>query len=249
MSSDYQLPVFEHMPEGLRRGRSVRDGYARGWGLQFTDLKQKVLADPLYQEACGLAAGKTVQVEENRMNLFLILKFFLAKLAAGHVAEFGSYQGGSAIFMAKVCQALHPDVQVYAFDTFAGMPATDATIDAHGEGDFKDAKYAELQDFIASRGMRNLKLVRGLFEDTAPAALRGIGKLRLLHIDCDIRSAVAYSYEVSKPYMVPSGYICFDDALVSSCLGATEVVEDLLIRRDGLNAEQIYPHFTFRSPG
>ena len=45
------------------------------------------------------------------------------------------------------------------------------------------------------------------------------------------------------------GYYVFDDATVSSCIGATEVVEDLVIRRDGLNSEQIYPHFVFRAPG
>jgi len=48
--------------------------------------------------------------------------------------------------------------------------------------------------------------------------------------------------------MVPGGYIVLDDALFSSCLGATEVVEDLMIRRDGLNSEQIYPHYVFRAP-
>ena len=35
--------------------------------------------------------------------------------------------------------------------------------------------------------------------------------------------------------MVNGGYVVFDDAAVSSCLGATEAVEDLVIRRDGLN--------------
>jgi hypothetical protein len=47
--------------------------------------------------------------------------------------------------------------------------------------------------------------------------------------------------------MVPGGYMVFDDATYSSCLGATEAVETLAIRRDGLNSEQIYPHFVFRS--
>jgi hypothetical protein len=47
--------------------------------------------------------------------------------------------------------------------------------------------------------------------------------------------------------MIPGGYLVFDDATVSSCLGATEAVEDLLIRRDGLNSEQIFPHFVFRA--
>jgi hypothetical protein len=47
--------------------------------------------------------------------------------------------------------------------------------------------------------------------------------------------------------MMPGGYIAFDDACFSSCLGATEAVEEFLIRRDGLHAEQIYPHFVFRA--
>jgi hypothetical protein len=47
--------------------------------------------------------------------------------------------------------------------------------------------------------------------------------------------------------MVKGGYVVFDDATVSSCMGATEIVEDLLIRRDGLNSEQIWPDFVFRA--
>ncbi len=51
-----------------------------------------------------------------------------------------------------------------------------------------------------------------------------------------------------KPVMVPGGYLVFDDATYSSCLGATEAVESLLVRRDGLNSEQISPQFVFRYP-
>jgi len=149
--------------------------------------------------------------------------------------------------MAKVCSVLHPGMQVYAFDTFAGMPTTDSEIDAHNAGDFSDVDFAELQEYIAKIGLTNLKLVRGLFEDTAPGTLPEVGSIRLAHIDCDIKSAVAYSYDASRPYMVEDGYIVLDDALFSSCLGATEVVEDLMVRRDGLNSEQIYPHFVFRA--
>lgn len=242
------LPIFKDISTSFRKGRSIRDGYARGWGLQFGDLKARIAADPLYQEALALAAGRTVQTEENRMNIYLLIKFFLGNLPRGHIVEYGSFQGGSAIFMAKVCAALHPGMQVYAFDTFAGMPETDSEIDAHRAGDFREVNYEELQDYIAKAGLTNLTLVRGLFDETAPDALPTVGKIRLAHIDCDIRTAVAYSYDASRPFMVPGGYIVLDDALFSSCLGATEVVEDLLIRRDGLNSEQIYPHYVFRAP-
>ena len=93
----------------------------------------------------------------------------------------------------------------------------------------------------------NLVLVKGFFEDTNDSVMAQAEKISLAHIDCDIQPAVKYSYEGVKPFMVNGGYIVFDDATVSSCIGATEIVEDLLIRRDGLNSEQIWPHFVFRS--
>ena len=246
MADDY-LTFFPQVPTGLRKGRSISEGYARGWGLQFNDLRSKVAQDPLYVEASALCAGRTLVSEDNRMNLFLIIRFFLSRIPAGHIIEFGSYRGGTAVFMAHLAQRIHPGMQVYALDTFAGMPPTDAAVDAHSEGDFKDTSLDELRTFAGKAGLTNLHLVKGLFEDTAPGALRESGPIALAHIDCDIQSAVAYSYDVTKPAMVQGGYWVFDDATYSSCLGATEVVEDLVIRRDGRNSEQIFPQYVFRN--
>jgi len=241
------LPEFPSIPASLIKGRSVRDGYTRGWGLQFGELKSQIANDALYQEALSLSKGRTVQSEDNRMNIFLLMKFYFENLPMGNITEFGSYKGGSAIFMAKICQVLHPEMTIYAFDTFSGMPETDAEIDAHRKGNFSDVNYEELQEYINSIGLSNLKLVRGMFDETAPSKLPEVGHIRMTHIDCDIRSAVAYSYDAALPYMVEGGYIVLDDALFSSCIGATEVVEDLIIKRDGLNSEQIYPHYVFRA--
>lgn len=234
--------------EQLRKGRSVTDGYARGWGLQFGNLRKLVGEDRLYREGMKFVAGRSVVSEDNRMNIFLILRDHLKHLEFGHIVEFGSYKGGNALFMAYVAERLCPGMRVYACDTFTGMPTTDPTIDAHHFGDFADVDLAELQRFTESKGIRNLEFVRGLFDETAPTLLPKVANVRLAHIDCDIYSAVAYSYEVVKPYMVPGGYLVFDDAVYSSCLGATEAVEELVIRRDGLNSEQIFPQFVFRSP-
>jgi len=247
-SNDYSLPDLpRQMGDILRLGRNVRDGYARGWGIQFGDLRQKVLSDPLYREALSLASGRTILAEDNRINLFLLLKFFLPSLPPGNIIEFGSYRGGNAIFMAHVAQHLLPDVRVYALDTFAGMPATDASIDQHSAGDFSEVDLDDLRQYCTRHGITNLEFIPGLFEDTASALLGRSGPIALAHIDCDIYSAVSFSYDVVKPHMISGGYLVFDDATVSSCLGATEAVEQLLIRRDGLNSEQIYPHFVFRA--
>jgi hypothetical protein len=232
--------------DALVKGRNARDGYSRGWGLQFGDLAEKVRADPIYREAMKLARGRTIQAEFCRMNLFLIIRFYLPKLPPGDIIEFGSYRGGSAIFLAAVAKAVGLDSHVWALDTYEGMPQTDLTIDLHRKGDFKDVDYAELVQFARQNELNNLTFVRGRFEETMPALIEKTKPTALAHIDCDIYSAVAYSYESVKDHMVNGGYIAFDDAHYSSCLGATEAVEDLVIRRDGKNCEQIFPHFVFR---
>jgi predicted O-methyltransferase YrrM len=228
------------------KGRNPLDGYSRGWGLQFGDLREKILADPIYRLGLKLAQGRTIQAELCRMNLFLIVRFYLPRLAAGDIIEFGSYRGGSAIFLAAAAKAVGLDSHVWALDTYEGMPQSDPTIDLHKKGDFHDVDYGELVQFARDAGLENLTFVRGRFEDTMPDLIRRARPISLAHIDCDIYSAVAYSYESVKNHMVDGGYIAFDDAHYSSCLGATEAVEDLVIRRDGKNCEQIFPHFVFR---
>jgi predicted O-methyltransferase YrrM len=241
------LPELQGLTRGLRKGRNVYEGYQRGWGLEFGGLRDKVLADPLYQEAIGLATGRTIMAENNRMNIYLIMRFFLAGIAPGSIVEFGSYKGGNAIFMAFVASKLFPDMKIFALDSYEGMPPTNKDVDAHNEGDFSGVDLEELQAYAARVGLRNVEFVKGYFEQTTPGVLARCGQIALAHIDCDIQPSVEYSYEAVKPQMVEGGYLVFDDATFSSCIGATEVVEDLLVRRDGLNSEQIFPHFVFRA--
>jgi len=243
---DYCSITAEGLPLGIVHGRSPRDGYSRGWGLQFGGLRERILADPVYVEALKLAEGRTIQAEACRMNLFLIIRFYLSKLPPGDIIEFGSYRGGSAIFFAAVAKAMGLESHVWALDTYEGMPQTDLEIDLHRKGDFSGVDYDELVRHAASSGLDNISFVRGLFEDTTADVISRARPFALAHIDCDIKSAVAYTYEAVKTHMVDGGYIAFDDAHYSSCLGATEVVEDLVIRRDGKNCEQISPHFVFR---
>jgi len=230
----------------IRRGRNISHGYARGWGLQFSDLRDRVREDPLYQEASEAAKGRSIVSEDNRMNIFLIMRYHLIEIPFGHIVEFGSYKGGQAIFMSYVARELFPGVKVYALDTFKGMPTTDSNIDIHRAGNFDDVDFDELRMFCRERELDNLELIQGLFEDTAPKVLPDVKSVCLAHIDCDIKSACTFSYDVVKPYMTIGGYYIFDDANVSSCLGATEAVEEILYQRDHLFCEQVFPHFVFR---
>jgi hypothetical protein len=239
---------LEGMSRAPRLGRNPWDGYFRGCALQYANLAQICYADPVFADALRLANQRSIVTPQNLMNLFVLIKFYLPAIPHGHIVEYGSYKGGSAMFMAAIAKALLPGVRVFAFDTFVGMPTTDRDIELHRSGDFADASLAEIGAAAAAAGLDNLAFIQGTFEQTAAKALQTIGPVALTHIDCDIRSAICCAYDATKPHMVPGSYIAFDDPLVSSCLGAFEAVEELLIRRDGLHAEQVSPHLVFRFP-
>ncbi|MGO8950816.1 MAG: CmcI family methyltransferase [Ktedonobacterales bacterium] len=248
MSLEEFLEQYSRVSAEPRLGRNMRDGYARGHGLRFGGLPDLIRSEPDYQEARSLAEGRTLLPDDRLMNLYLLIRFYIPKLKPGHIIEFGCYKGGSAVFMASLAQRYLPDTRVFGLDTFAGMPETDRKVDWHEPGNFQDTDLASLNTYIRSNGLTNLMFVKGLFEDTAEAVLRGAGSIVLAHIDCDIQSAVTYSWDSVKPHMVPGGYVAFDDATEASCLGATEAVERELIQKSGLCSEQIYPHYLFRYP-
>jgi hypothetical protein len=231
------------------RGRNLYDGYRRGVGLQFGNVTRKILGDADFREARDLAGNRTILGEVNLCNLFLIIKFYLPRLPSGHILEFGSYRGGGAIFMAALARKFLPGCKVFGFDTFSGMPPTDQRVDYHRVGSFADVDLAELRSYVGKIGLENdLEFVQGQFTGTVVSTLRDVGSIVLAHIDCDIRSAIECAYDAAKPHMVSGGYWILDDPMVSDCLGAAEAMEDLLIRRDGLNSEQVYPHYLFRQP-
>jgi hypothetical protein len=232
----------------LTRGRNPYEGYRRALGVLASDVMAKITMDPYFQEAFELCRSRTIVRSDKLANIFLLIKHFLRHLPFGNIAEFGSFHGGSAIFMASLAQKCLPNAQVLAFDTFSGMPPTDKAVDRHNAGSFGGVDLPGLRRYVEKIGLHNLHFVQGRFENTAKPVLEEVKNVALCHVDCDIRSALRSAYDMTRPYMVPGGYWVFDDPLEADCLGATEAVEDLLIRRDGLNAEQVWPHLVFRQP-
>jgi predicted O-methyltransferase YrrM len=244
-----KLPSFD-IPRGITNGRCVYEGYQRGWGLEFGDLNRQVARDPLFRAAYAAAKRnpktRTVVTDSRLANIFLILKFGFKHLPSHNIVEFGSYRGGSAIFMAVVLAELYPDARVYALDTFGGMPDTDPSKDLHKAGDFSDTNMETIGQAVDGLGLRNLELVRGLVEDTGPGVYERAGSFGLSHLDLDIYSGLKFAQDSVWPYMTPGGYVVYDDATVSSCIGATQAVEELIVERK-MSSEQIYPHFVFRT--
>jgi len=243
------MTVFPPLPEtidvepGVRRGRVPRDGYQRGWGLQFGDLRRFVEGEPAYVRALASIGLQSLLAAEKLANLYLLVTRFLPKLPDRNVIEFGSFQGGTAVFIALLLRQVAPEAKVFALDTFEGMPETDRSIDAHSRGDFAETSLEALRRRIDDLELDNLVPVQGLFQDTFPS-LSGC-RFGLAHIDADIYSAIKYAQDAVWPCMTRGGYVVYDDADVSSCIGATQAVEELIQERR-VHSEQIWPHFVFR---
>jgi hypothetical protein len=231
-----------------RFGRNLRDGYLRGTGLAYGELVKLIRAESDFKEALQAVDGRSICQEHRLLNLYLLIRFYATKLAPGDIIEFGSYRGGSAIFMASLAKRYLPHATVWALDTYEGMPDTEVGVDMHRRGDFHDVDFDWLKTYAQAMSLRNLKFVKGLFEQTMDGVLAEAPRLALTHIDCDIQSAVLYAWNGIKPHMVPGGYVVFDDATEASCMGATEAVERQLIQKEGLCSEQIFPHYVFRYP-
>lgn len=249
MDWEIRLPgQYARLENEYRAGRRPYDGFVRGFGIEKGNVEELCDADPLFNEAFRLSAPRSYLYKNALMNLYMLLRFYLPSLPFGHVAEFGTYRGGSAMFMAHVAARCLPGVRVFAFDTFTGMPAVDAGIDAHLKGDFSDVDVEEVRAYAAAAGLDNIAFVPGRFAETAPAVLGETGGVALAHIDCDIYSSVAEAYTTVKDHLVEGAYVVFDDPLHANCLSALEAVEDHVIAGDGLRAEQAYPHLVYRRP-
>ena len=250
------LSGLSDMPQKLRKGREVYNGYVRGCGLKYGNIKDLCYADELFSEAFEKATAaspngkpRTIVSTLNLMNIFTILKLNLSySSTTSHIVEFGSLRGGSAIFMAIIAKELLPGTIITSFDTFKGFPKTNPEIDAYRRGSFENVDVNELRNHVAGMGLNNLIFIEGAFEDTVSEALKALGQISLAHIDCDVYESVAYTYKEIKPYLIEGAYLIYDDPLVPTCIGAFEAIEEHLIRQDGLHAEQVFPHLVFRSP-
>lgn len=243
-----ELPVLD-MARVIERGRCAYDGYQRGSALAHGDLADRVWNDPLFRKA--LAAARLPQVrsmctEARLMNLFLIVKFFLKDLTSQNIVEYGTYRGGSALFLAVLLKELYPQARVFALDTFEGMPEVNANVDLPPPDDFADTNLNTIRFTAAQLGLDNVEFVKGLIQDTAPAVYAELGSVGLAHIDVVLHSAVKYAQDSVWDVMPRGGYLVYDDATEPTCPGATRAVEEMIAGRD-LSMEQIWPQIVMRA--
>ena len=118
----------------------------------------------------------------------------------GHYLEFGVFTGGTIRFIAKRVGGR----LVHGFDSFEGLPEA-------WSGFTLGRRTFDLRGRLP-RVPANVRLHRGLFEDSLPAWLaEHPGPVAFIHVDCDLYSSTRTVLKLLATRMVPGTVILFDE--------------------------------------
>jgi len=135
----------------------------------------------------------------------------------GSFVECGVWNGGSAGMVAAPARN-DKNRHSWLFDSWEGLPeASEYDISYTGEQGEKgmalglEEKVRELLFEKLKLSQGTVHLVRGWFNDTLPVYKKYIGKIALLHLDCDWYESVKFCLDELYDSVVEGGFIFLDD--------------------------------------
>jgi len=145
----------------------------------------------------------------------------------GALVDCGVWNGGSTILMASAA----PQREVWAFDSFAGLPEP-KQLDGHESeglgGELVGSEHKLREGFDRFANPARLHVRAGWFEDTLASATDEIGSVALLHCDADWFDSVLLTLEVMYPLVSPGGFVVIDD--YGTFPGARTATEEYRLR-------------------
>lgn len=173
-----------------------------------------------FRRYCDIAAPRTLVTPDRLHVLQTLLR--QAFSVEGDIWECGVYKGGTAAMFAAMLHDHCPAKRLHLFDTFAGMPKTDAEKDWHQQGDFSDTSLEAVTRFVGHPEL--CRAHPGFIPDTF-AGLED-ARIAFAHIDVDIHQSIIDSLLFIWPRLSSGGFIVFDDYGFPSCPGARAAVDE-----------------------
>ncbi len=144
----------------------------------------------------------------------------------GDVIECGVYKGGTAKLLAQTMHRRGSEKKLYLYDTFEGMPDTDAKKDNHHKkGDFADTSLEAVVSLIGPNSQVEYR--KGFIPDTFSESPLMIS---FAHVDVDIYKSVIDCCDYIWPRLSQGGAMVFDDYGFDTCKGALDAVNDFFAK-------------------
>lgn len=171
------------------------------------------------------AAGRSLVSRDRCYVLYCLAR------QAGHVGgdfwECGVYKGGTAAMLAALLHDAAPAKRLHLFDTFEGMPETDAQKDLHKKGDFSDTSLAAVKAYLGEGD-------RVVFHPGfIPSTFSGLEAehIAFAHVDVDIYRSIMDCLDFIWPRLSSGGVVVFDDYGFPTCPGARQAVDTFFATR------------------
>jgi O-methyltransferase len=160
----------------------------------------------------------------------------------GALVDCGVWNGGSTILLSEAA----PSREVWAFDSFEGLPEAGPLDGPESEGWKGECLGAEdklREGFRRYASPDRLHVVKGWFDQTFPTAAADVGPVAVLHADGDWYESVILTLRTFYPQLSPGGYVVIDD--YGAWPGAKRAVDEFR-REVGDTAPMVAADFTGR---
>ena len=174
----------------------------------------------------------------------------------GNIAEFGTWKGATAVFMAKILNEIEPHSvrKIIVFDNFSGLP----------EPSLRDGKYAESQigNYLGDRDSlefiinsynlsHRIELVEGDANKTVPEYFEQnkTSIISLAYFDFDLYEPTVKAWHAIKDCLIKGSQLIFDEGLDSRYwLGECRVVKEIINDIEFKNKIIVTPNKLSRQP-
>ena len=179
-------------------------------------------------------------------NLQELIDDVLESDVPGDLIETGTWRGGAAIFMRGVLEARGDESRmVWVADSFAGLPANDATTHPQDrdDTDWQSQRWFAVPLETVKGNFRRYGLLddrvgflQGWFHETLPSA--PFEKLALIRLDGDMYGSTMDALTHLYPKLSVGGYVIVDDYWLPKCRAAVDDfrtrtgIEDQLVTVD-----------------
>ena len=152
----------------------------------------------------------------------------------GDFLETGVFTGGTSVIMARVIRRLAPEKQLFACDSFKGLPMIQEQ-DKYAKGcnkcnkgfmgQFRSSR-SRFESYIRSENLDNIEIVEGFYHNTLPP--NDVKEISFLRLDGDIYNSTMTALVRLYPLVVPNGAVYIDD--YGSFHGCKRAVDQYLVQ-------------------
>lgn len=153
----------------------------------------------------------------------------------GDFVEFGCYRGNTTLLIGKLLAKSAPEKRLFAYDSFDGLPEKTHEDFSDAGRDFKQGALTvskrEVVEKIRRAGLKNVVLKKAWFAELTAQDLPE--QIAFAFIDGDFYASQRTALNLVSPRLATSGVIICHDYNNPDLPGASQAVDEFLIKNDG----------------